>query len=193
MDETEMIEQLRLGNENVFRQFVDNYRKKVITTCLGFVHNIHDAEDIAQEVFIEVYRSIGQFRGNSKISTWVYRIAVTRSLNFIRDNKKRKWFQSFEEVVEKNNRQILTLPSGKSDNPEFIFENTQRAALLHTAIDWLPKNQKIAFTLSKYDDLSYEEISNVMDLSVSSVESLIHRAKTNLQKKLYECYKKKCI
>jgi RNA polymerase sigma-70 factor (ECF subfamily) len=73
------------------------------------------------------------------------------------------------------------------------LENTQRTALLHEAIDALPKNQRVAFTLNKYEDLSYKEISEVMQISLSSVESLIHRAKKNLQKKLYTCYKKKCI
>jgi len=73
------------------------------------------------------------------------------------------------------------------------LENSQRATLLHEAIDSLPESQKVAFTLSKYEELSYQEISGVMDLSISSVESLIHRAKKNLQKKLYVCYKKKCI
>jgi RNA polymerase sigma-70 factor (ECF subfamily) len=65
--------------------------------------------------------------------------------------------------------------------------------MLHGAIDSLAENQRVAFTLNKYEDLSYKEISEVMNLSVSSVESLIHRAKVNLQKKLFECYKKKCI
>ena len=69
----------------------------------------------------------------------------------------------------------------------------QRANMLYEAINKLPENQKIAFTLNKYEDLSYKEISEVMEISVSSVESLIHRAKKNLQKKLFTCYKKKCI
>jgi RNA polymerase sigma-70 factor (ECF subfamily) len=73
------------------------------------------------------------------------------------------------------------------------MENSQRAILLHGAIDSLPENQRVAFTLNKYEDLAYKEISDVMNLSVSSVESLIHRAKKNLQKKLYKCYRKKCI
>ena len=69
----------------------------------------------------------------------------------------------------------------------------QRAEMLHQAIDQLPENQRTAFTLNKYEDLSYQEIAEVMEMSLSSVESLIHRAKKNLQKKLYDCYKKKCI
>ena len=193
MSETEIIQKLQQGNEQAFKQLVEKYQKLVVNTCFGMVHNTEDAEDIAQEVFIEVFRSIHKFRADAKISTWLYRIAVNRSLNFIRDNKKRRWFQSFEDSVQAKNRELQNIISPKTDQPEFRLENKQRAILLHEAIDSLVQNQKIAFTLSKYEDLSYQEISEVMDLSVSSVESLLHRAKKNLQKKLYKCYKKKCI
>lgn len=193
MSETEIIQKLQQGDEQAFKQLVENYQKLVVNTCFGMIHNIEDAEDIAQEVFIEVFRSIHKFRADAKISTWLYRIAVNRSLNFIRDNKKRKWFQSFEDSVESKIRELQNIASSKTDQPEFQLENKQRAILLHEAIDSLAQNQKVAFTLSKYEHLSYQEISEVMDLSISSVESLLHRAKKNLQKKLYKCYKGKCI
>ena len=193
MSETEIIQKLQHGNEQAFRLMVEKYQKLVVNTCFGMVHNTEDAEDIAQEVFIEVFRSVEKFRADSKLSTWLYRIAVNRSLNFIRDNKKYKWFQSFEDEVEAKNRQLKQLESSKTDQPEYELENKQRAVILHEAIGSLPQNQKVAFTLSKYEELSYQEISEVMELSVSSVESLLFRAKKNLQKKLYKCYKKKCM
>jgi len=80
-----------------------------------------------------------------------------------------------------------------NDLPDAGMENSQRARMLHEAIDSLPKNQRVAFTLNKYEALSYKKISEVMEVSVASVESLIHRAKKNLQKKLYDCYKKSCL
>ena len=193
MKETEIINILQQGNEQAFKQLVENYQKLVVTTCFGLVHNMNDAEDIAQDVFIEVFRSVDKFRADSKLSTWLYRIAVNRSLNFIRDNKRRKWFWSFEDAAKNKSNPFEKITHGTSENPEYELENNQRAQMLHQAIDSLPKNQRVAFTLNKYEDLSYNEISEIMDLSKSSVESLIHRAKINLQKKLYACYKKKCI
>lgn len=193
MNETEIIDKLKQGNEAAFRELVDNYRQMVVNTCFGLLHNADDAEDVAQDVFIEVFRSVENFRADSKISTWLYRIAVNRSLNFIRDNKKRRWFQSFDDVVESKKEMLNQLNHQSADNPESELENSQRAIILHEAIDSLPENQRVAFTLNKYEDLAYKEISEVMNLTVSSVESLIHRAKKNLQKKLHHCYKKKCI
>lgn len=193
MTETEIIQKLQQGSEQAFKELVDTYQKLVVNTCFGMVHNTEDAEDIAQEVFIEVFRSIQNFRADSKLSTWLYRITVTRSLNFIRDNKKHKWFQSFEDVVKSKNTELQKITYADGENPEIEIENSQRSNMLHEAINALPENQKAAFTLNKYEDLSYKEISEVMDLSISSVESLMHRAKKNLQKKLYTCYKKRCI
>jgi len=193
MNEAEIIEKLKQEDESAFRELVDIYRQMVVNTCFGLLHNTDDAEDVAQDVFIEVFRSVKNFRADAEISTWLYRIAVNRSLNFIRDNKKRKWFQSFDDVVESKKEMLIPLHLQSTDDPESELEKSQRALILHEAIDSLPKNQRVAFTLNKYEDLAYREISEVMNLSLSSVESLIHRAKKNLQKKLHHCYKKKCI
>jgi len=192
MNETEIIAGLKQGNEAAFKELVDSHRQIVVNTCFGLLHNISDAEDVAQEVFIDVFRSVDKFRADSKISTWLYRIAVNRSLNFIRDNKKRK-FHSYNELSESKKELLNQQVQEGADTPESDMENNQRKIILHEAVDALPQNQRVAFTLNKYEDLSYKEISDVMNLSVSSVESLIHRAKKNLQKKLYHCFKKKCI
>ena len=193
MNETEIIDRLKQGNESAFRELVDSYRQLVVNACFGLLHNIDDAEDVAQEVFIEVFRSIDKFRADSKISTWLYRIAINRSLNFMRDNKKLRWFRSLNDAVGSKKEMLNQMVSDHSDTPEFDMEHCQRALLLHEAIDSLPEKQRVAFTLNKYEDLTYKEISEVMKLSVSSVESLIHRAKKSLQKKLYHFYKKGCI
>jgi RNA polymerase sigma-70 factor (ECF subfamily) len=192
MTETEIIKKLQQGDEQAFRQLVENYQKRVVNTCYGLVHSTEDAEDIAQDVFIEVFRSIQNFRADAKLSTWIYRISVNRSLNFIRDNKRRKWFLKFEEATPAKNQQINSATLHR-ETPAAELEASERANILHQTVAALPKNQKTAFTLNKYEDLSYKEIAEVMELSVSSVESLIHRAKLNLQKKLYHCYKKKCF
>jgi RNA polymerase sigma-70 factor (ECF subfamily) len=193
MSEQEIIEQLKQGSEAAFKKLVEHNQLLVVNTCYGMVQNREDAEDIAQDVFIEVFRNIHQFRSDAKLSTWLYRIAVNRSLNHIRDNKKRKWFQSFEDQVAAKNSEFRKIQSSLTDQPEYEVENEQRAVILRTAIDSLPNNQKIAFSLSKYEELSYQEIADVMELSVSSVESLLFRAKKGLQKKLYKCYKNKCL
>jgi len=189
MDQKGILEGLQTGDEHAFRMLVDEYQLMVVNTCKGFVHDLSDAEDLAQEVFIEVFRSASKFRGDSKISTWIYRIAVNKSLNFVRDNKRKKFFQSIENNLFGSKKLDIPAPH-VTDQPDLEIENNQRKQNLYRAIDGLPETQRTAFSLSKFDDLSYREIAEVMGLSVASVESLIHRAKLNLQKKLFHCYKK---
>lgn len=193
MSDSKIIKQLKQGNETAFKNMVERYQKPVINICYGLLQNREDAEDIAQDIFIEVFRKIQDFREDSKLSTWLYRIAVNRSLNHIRDHKKHRWFRSFDDEVSEKSKKFLQVEVAKSDQPEYKLENQQRALILKEAINCLPKNQKVAFILCKYEDLSYQEIAEVMELSVSSVESLLFRAKKGLQRKLYQCYKKSSI
>jgi len=191
MEDIEIIDNI-LNNKSVgFKGLVDKYQLLVVNTCYGFVHNREDAEDIAQEVFIEVHRSLHNFRKESKLSTWLYRISANKSLNFIRDNKKNSWFQSLDILFssDKGTGKVIELSDSENNIPDSIIENKETGNVIYEAISLLPKNQNVAFTLHKYEDLSYKEIADVMELSLSSVESLLFRAKRNLQEKLIGHYK----
>ncbi|HZH71275.1 MAG TPA: RNA polymerase sigma factor [Mariniphaga sp.] len=193
MKEEDLIQGIIRRDEDAFRDMVDTYRKMVVNTCFGLLHNMEDAEDVAQEVFIEIYRSIHKFKGDSKLSTWIYRIAVNKALNYIRDTKRYSWLQSFSNRLNTENQKLYRIKADDESNPDFDIQASQRADILHKAIDSLPENQKIAFILSKYEELSNKEIAEIMSRTVVSVESLIHRAKMNLQKKLYQWHKKNYI
>ena len=189
MTDQELIEQIISGSQSAFRQLVDKYQVLVFNTCIGFVGNRQSAEDLSQEAFLETFRSIDKFRGDAKLSTWLYRISVNKSLNYIRDQKKHMVVRSLERFFYGEKEEKLEVEDyifGTADAP---LEQQQHAHELHNAIDSLVDNQQIAFTLHKFDDLSYKKIAEVMDVSLSTVESLIHRAKKNLQKKLAEYYR----
>jgi RNA polymerase sigma-70 factor, ECF subfamily len=187
MSDKELIERIIRGDDGAFRQLVEKYQQKVFSTCNGFLHNKEDAEDIAQDVFVEVYQSIDKFRNEAKISTWLYRISVNKSLNWIKKNRKHNLVQSLESFFnlgdDSNSDEIESIAVNNDD-----LEKEESNLMLYKAIESLGTNQRIAFSLNKFDELSYKEISEVMNISVSSVESLIHRAKMNLQKTLYKYY-----
>lgn len=180
-----LLEQLLQGKEAAFKELVDLYQKKVYNTCLGFVKNKEEADDLAQEVFIEIFRSIVKFRGESKISTWIYRIAVTKSLQYLRAKSRKKRFAYFTGLFLGAESSISMTDF---EHPGVIAENKERSKILFHAIDKLPESQKTAFTLHKLENLSYEEIADIMKKSMSSIESIMHRAKLNLQKDLYNYY-----
>ena len=184
MGEQEIIAGIKQNNNEVFRQLVDKYQQMVLNTCYGFVNDRDDAKDLTQDVFIEFYNSIHSFRGDAKISTWLYRVAVNKSLNFIRKNKRKQLFGNLESMFAGKNEP----QSSGSYNTDAGMENDERTLALNKALGSLPKNQRIAFTLHKIDGVPYSEIAEIMNVSLSSVESLIHRARTNLKKKLLNFY-----
>ena len=190
MEERELINRIKSGDKEAFKVMVDKYSRIVFNICNGFLHNTMDAEDVSQEVFTEVFLSSGKFRGDSKISTWLYRIAVNKSLNHLRDNKKIKKIKSLSPDLSNDFSANVEIPADRSQQSDYPIENSDRRKNLFSAINSLPENQKTAFILNKYEDLSYKEISEVMDLTIPSVESLLFRAKKSLQEKLIECYKK---
>jgi RNA polymerase sigma-70 factor, ECF subfamily len=185
MDELSIIKEIRNGNKNAFKDLVDTHKKFVLNVCFKFVNNADDANDVAQEVFIEAYKTIDKFRGDSKISTWLYRIATNRSLNFLRDNKK----YTTSESYSKDPGYIDNISSGTDSDPEQSTLNREKEEILNKAINALPDRQKAVFILNKKEDLTSSEISKVLGLSVKGVESLIIRARKNLQKLLINYYK----
>jgi RNA polymerase sigma-70 factor (ECF subfamily) len=177
-------------NNNDFKAIVETLQEKVRSTCFRYVNNIDDADDIAQEVFVQVYESMSNFREESQISTWVYRIAVNKSLDFLRSRKRKKRFAQLTSLFRptKEGEEIIEIPS--YGNPGQELEDKERKEILDWAISKLPDNQKTAIILSKYEGFSNKEIIEIMNLSLSAVESLLHRAKKNLQIHLNDHFEK---
>jgi RNA polymerase sigma factor (sigma-70 family) len=170
-----------------FKDIYETYKNKVFNTVLSYLQNQEDAEEVTQDVFVEVHKSLKSFEGKSSLSTWIYRISVNKSLDFIKSKNRKKRFAFLTELFDSSGNM-------KHDNPHFqhpgiLLENKEKSVILFNAINKLPENQKTAFILSKIEGLSYEEISEVMQMSISSVESLLFRAKQNLQKYLTVYFK----
>ena len=187
MDEKVLIKPLQKRDEDAFKKLVELYQDKVYNTVLGFLHSPEDAEDISQEVFIEVFNAIGKFRGGAKLSTWIYRIAINKSLELIRKQKRQKRFAFFTNIFDMPENKKLYVAD--FEHPGVQLEHKENARVLFAAIAKLPENQKVAFTLHKVEGLSYQEISKILQLSLSSVESLIIKTKKKLQKLLADFYK----
>ena len=100
MKDSDFIPRLKEGDPSAFRKLVADHQDRIVNTCYGFLQNRQDAEDVAQEVFMEAFRSILKFRGDAKISTWLYRIAVNRSLNLIQSKKKKRMTRSLEGLIQ---------------------------------------------------------------------------------------------
>lgn len=186
IDEPLLIQALQSGDKRAFKELVEKTQDHIYNTCFSFVKNKEDAEDIAQQVYIEVLNNIKNFRGDAKLSTWMYRIAVNRSLNVLNAKKKHHKVQSLDEMMASEH--IHELPAIEESDNEFEDEYKRKMAILELAIQELPENQKIAINLNKFEQLPYQEVADIMGMSLSAVTALINRAKISLQKKVKILY-----
>lgn len=186
---TDLLEQLARGEtkaqEEVFFQFKD----KVYNTILSMVQQGEEAEELTQDVFIEVFRSAATFKGNSSLSTWIYRISVNKALDHLKYLKRKKRFAFLSSLFHPESGEPI---SGATDfvHPGVQLERKEQSTFLFKAIYQLPEKQQTAFILFEIEGLSYAEIADIMQTSTAAVESVLHRARQGLRKKLEGYYNK---
>jgi RNA polymerase sigma-70 factor (ECF subfamily) len=179
------------GKVDCFRELVLRHQRSVINTAFRVTGNHQEAEEIAQEVFLRVYRAAPRYRPDTKFSTYLYRITLNLCLNQIRRARVmltrfisgEQGFQEERETGEGADR----LP----DTPLTFLENEEVKKSVRKAIRSLPKRQRLAIILSQYEGLSYQKISEVLGCSHKAVERLIHRGKIQLKKELTPFLQKK--
>ncbi len=191
MSQDKFIKKLIAGSQVAFGELLDAYQQKVFGTCISFIPNKEDAEDVAQEVFLEVFKSISKFKADAKLSTWIYKITTNKCLEFIRKKKTKKRFAFMQTILGNNLPLEMTHYFVEINHPGIILENKEKSAIIFKAINTLSESQKVIFTLAKIDGKSYQEIAEITGKSLSSVESVLFRAKKNLQEKLKNFYKNK--
>ena len=165
------IERIALGDKTAFKELYIEYSKKVYSTALHYLQNVCDAQEVTQDVFVTIFNKAYTFSGKSSVNTWIYRITVNTSLNFIK-SRKRRLFNLF-------NDKINDIPD--FDHPGILEEKKEEAKLMYGSINKLPKAQKTAFILGFIEEKPRQEIADIMGLSLKAVESLIQRAKAKLR------------
>ena len=191
MSEQFFIQRLRNKEEQAYRELIERYGDLVYSTAYAIVQNELDAEDLTQECFVEITNSIYRFKGESKLSTWMYRIVTNLALYHLRSKKRKKRFGFLFSIDDSENKSNPINNLKSAHTPHQILEQKEKSKILFSALNQLPENQRIAFILHNMEQQSYKEICEIMELSLSAVESLIFRAKQNLRKQLEELYHEK--
>jgi len=168
------------GDVAAFRTIVEHHHKPLINFIARFTGDRDAAEDIAQEVFLRVFKAAKDYKPQAIFKTWLFTIATNLCLNEIRANKGSPKIVDLSGLHEKE--YPVTAPEAFS--PQKAAENAELSAAVRRAIQNLPENQRIAILLRQYNDFSYKEISKIMGISLSAVESLIQRARQSLKKSL---------
>jgi RNA polymerase sigma-70 factor (ECF subfamily) len=189
LNQPELVLLLQQGDESAFKKLVDEWQDMVYNTALGIVQHADDADDITQEVFIQVYQSVSSFKGDSKFSTWLYRITLSKALDHEKKKKRKKRFGFVQSLFGGDEEEQVH--SVEFDHPGVQLEKKERANELFHALKRIPEKQRVAFTLNKLEGQSYQEVAGIMNTSLYAVESLMSRAKTNLRKVLSSHYNNK--
>ncbi|MEE2708245.1 MAG: RNA polymerase sigma factor [Gemmatimonadota bacterium] len=171
---------LPMDPKKSIRILFDRYHSNIFNLCVRLLGNREDAEDITQDVFARAHNAYHRFRGDANPGTWLYRIAVNLSLNHQRREKRLRWV-SLDVFMEQTGGSSLT---AQGMLPGDVMERSEIEHIVQKAINRLPERQRVALILSRYEGLSYQQIAKTMDSTVPSVESLLHRAKLNLAKRL---------
>jgi RNA polymerase sigma factor (sigma-70 family) len=187
LNQPELIVLLQQGDEAAFKKLVDECEDMVYNTVVSIVQDEDAADDITQEVFIQVYRSAAGFKGEAKLSTWLYRIAVNKALDYEKKKKRKKSWGFIQRIWGGADDDTVNITD--FHHPGIAMEQKEAAAHLFSGLKKIPDKQRIAFTLHKLEGLSHQEIAIIMDTTVAAVESLIVRAKAGLKKELEAFYK----
>lgn len=163
-----------------FEDVVNVFKDKVVNICYSYVRRVEDAEDIAQEVFIELYRSMSKFKGQSTISTWIFRIASNKSMDYIRSNKRLKRGSNSTSYLEDVEYWKVNDADGKNADTDII--DKQRKELFYSALAKLNSKQHEVYVLTQIEGLTHQQVADILKSSVKSVESTVVRARKNLKK-----------
>jgi RNA polymerase sigma factor (sigma-70 family) len=176
--------------QDAFHELFQHYHQRVFNTALNLLQNREDAEDLTQEVFVAAYQKMGQFRGDAELFTWLYRLTTNRALDFLRAKKAKKRSGILVSLFGDKNqdREMPIIEPSDFMHPGIQLERQEQAAILFAAIEKLPEQQKAAFVLARIEHLSYAEIAQVLSTSIPAVESLLFRAKQNLQNLLKQYF-----
>ena len=172
--DADLEDRLRRGHPRAFEELVIAYQHRVFGVALRMLRNRGEAEEIAQEVFLRVHRAVGNFRGEAKLSTWLYAITSRLCLNRLASGERRMAREG-EESLERLRADT---------DPAAHAERGELEAALQRAITELPEERRVVVVLRDFEGLSYEEIAAALDLPLGTVRSRLHRARTDLKEKL---------
>jgi RNA polymerase sigma-70 factor, ECF subfamily len=175
MDEYTLIQSILNGSPSDFERLIKKYQPNVFRTAMGLLHNKEDAEEITQDVFLKIYDSLPSFNQKAALSTWVYRVTINTSLNFLKKKKGNRLLVGLSA--------LLGLASKEKESEKLLTDKEQKDAI-RKAMQELPEKQRLAFVLTKYEELPQRQVAEIMQISEGAVEQLVIRARNNLRKKL---------
>lgn len=186
-EDVDLVRRVARRDDAAFEQLVERYQHRIFSFCARMLGDRQEAEDVAQDVFITLYKNAGEFRGESQFSTWLFRIAKNQTLNRIKylERRGRSKRRSLDELADDGPG---ALPDPREVSPDDRIADQQTATLVQEAIETLADDHRAVVVLRDMEDLSYEEISEITGLPIGTVKSRIHRGRSALARRLMRIF-----
>jgi RNA polymerase sigma-70 factor, ECF subfamily len=186
LSDAEIMLQVKAGDDSAFEYLVQKYRRAMVSFMFRMSHNNAAAEDLAQEVFLRVYRSRENYEASAKFTTWLYRIATNLAVNHARDTRHERPENTVSlDEPDQESGHTLDLPD-RTPSAEEAIVRRERVAAIRQRVQALPERQRIAVVMHKYQQMEYRQIADVLKLSESATKSLLFRAYETLREQLKE-------
>jgi RNA polymerase sigma-70 factor (ECF subfamily) len=185
----ELLERFKDGDGTAFDELLIKYQRPVLNLIIRFMGSTEQAEDLAQEVFLRVFRAAVRFEARAKFFTYLYRITLNLCLKE-REKAAKQKTESLDDGDERNSRREIADPRGSVEDTYASMELSQ---MVQEAVKSLPDEQRSVVILARYHDMSYEEIAETLDISVPAVKSRLHRAKLALKDRLAPCLMSRAV
>ncbi len=184
--DTVLVEQARNGEYSAYEELVRRYQRRIYALTYGMTSSSEDAEDLVQEVFVKAYQSLRSFKGDSSFYTWVYRIAVNRTINFLKKRNRRRGDVSLDDVDSAIERDPALVELRARESPVRDISLSELQNKLNAALETLSETHRTVVVLFDIQGLSHEEIAKIMNCSVGTVRSRLFYARQQLQRELAE-------
>lgn len=188
----ELVARCQTGDRTAFRQLVEQYERTVFTTIASLIRDLSEADDIAQEVFIRVFRSLPTFRGQSQFSVWLYRITVNHCLDRLKHRRRRPEAVSLDRMLDQSEGDLDFLFKDTSPDASEVLDQARLQKTVQVALNTLTPEYRVVITLKDLEGRSQEEIAMILDCPVGTVKSRLTRAREALKERLrpfYEAWK----
>ncbi len=189
INELELLAKVAQGDRSAFKVLFDLHSNHVYNVCYRMLGNAGDAEEISQDVFVTLWQKAKSIRGDARLSTWLHRVAVNKSINY---RKRGGVFSRIKQIMSIDTEEVSLaeqLPAPEAERPDIKLESREAGEQLAELMAEIPERQREIYLLHKLEGLSYKEIAEEMNITLASVESLVHRAKLNLQKVMLRRFK----
>ncbi|MBE0478743.1 sigma-70 family RNA polymerase sigma factor [Candidatus Aerophobetes bacterium] len=180
-----LIRRFKNGDEESFKELVKRYQARIYSIVFAMMGDKNDADDICQEIFVKLYRSLYQFRGKSKFFTWLYRLTVNTCINAQNGRKRKLQTISLSHPVGESEQSLVEFIEQDGENCSIdILKNKELGMKINSAIDCLSDDLKEVFILREIEDLSYRELAKILQCSEGTIKSRLFRARDRLKEKL---------